>query len=91
MKKWPYVVKPLSTEEIRLAITDDSWQRFRLSLKGLTTEDKLDRLNAYRQNLLNNGYLIAQRRTREVEVRVDNYINALKRGGQLNMELEVVR
>jgi len=61
------------------AVADDDWQAFRISLKGLSTEDKLVKLRAY----------VAERSrfTGELplldKIRVTNYIYALKRGGQL--------
>lgn len=59
--------------EIQEAIKDIKWQEFRVSLKGVSTEKKLESLNKY----LNNN------RTHNKEVQVENYINALKRGGQI--------
>ena len=58
------------------------WQMFRVGLKGLTTKDKLRalwcRLTAYEESATE-------------RVRVNNYIGALKRGGQLNDKLEIAK
>lgn len=75
---WNREVKATTTNEIREAINDENWQRFRLSLKGLSTEAKLRRLDAYVSNREVTG-----RYNRVEQVRIDNYINALLRGGQL--------
>lgn len=79
MKFWHRTVTSLTQDEIRQAVNDDAWQHFRLSLKGISTEDKLIALDTYLR--------MRERRvsgvTREEQVRVDNYINALLRGGQL--------
>lgn len=81
MKKWPHSLWTLSKDQIKEhCVNDLEWQKFRLTLKGLPTEEKLDRLNEWRAA----GGVIAH-------IQVTNYINALKRGGQLNMALEVQR
>jgi hypothetical protein len=64
----------LSREEIREAVADPEWQRFRISLLGSSLQMKLCKLMVY---LHTQGY------TRPAQVRVANYINALKRGGLL--------
>ena len=63
----------LTQAEILRAVKDPDWQRFRVSLKGKTTEQKLRELERWLE--LHPG--------RDAEIRVTNYINALKRGGQL--------
>jgi hypothetical protein len=68
----------LSRREIQECVNDDEWQLFRLSLKGLSTIEKLYRLRCYAQE---EGLLREEERRREV--RVENYLNALKRGGQI--------
>lgn len=73
MTAWPHSVSSMSIAEILQAVKDPDWQTFRLSLKGLSTADKLKRLETYRNT----------HEGRVDEVRVDNYINALLRGGQL--------
>lgn len=78
MHVWNRSVTFTGREEIQRAIKDDAWQSFRLSLKGLSTEDKLYRLDNYLVSRELNGGV-----SRDEQVRVDNYINALLRGGQL--------
>lgn len=65
------------SRSIASAVDNQGWQEFRVSLKGLTTREKLSRLKAY----LNNGP--GARDTRQV--RVDNYLKALARGGQVTL------
>lgn len=86
MKRWhePDVGGYSQAEVQEYCVKDEVWQGFRASLKGLSTEVKLDWLRGWLETNID----MAPRRTR---VQVDNYINALKRGGQLNMNLEVVR
>ena len=79
MKKWYREVGSLLRTEIQEAVNNDKWQEFRLSLKGLSTEQKLDRLENYCQQREQNGRGLA----RVEVVRVTNYITALLRGGQL--------
>ncbi len=55
------------------AIRDTEWQKFRKSLKGLSTEAKLRKLHTWQQT--HPGH--------KAKVQVQNYINALKRGGQI--------
>lgn len=82
MKKWNRIVAKYTVDEVtRFAVGDKAWQEFRVSLKGLSTEDKLDKLLSWRK----------AHTDRRGQVQVDNYINALKRGGQLNSDLEVVK
>lgn len=85
MDTWPYEVKHTTTGEIMLYCTEDEkWQTFRKSLKGISTANKLQRLVDW---LIEHQYFdfkaddyIVDRR---YIVQVDNYINALLRGGQL--------
>lgn len=79
MHVWEHEVTSLTKDEIMAAINDDSWQKFRLSLKGVATVDKLDKLDRY---LWWSAYKYGEV-SRTDQVRVDNYINALLRGGQL--------
>lgn len=87
MKKWPHPVPSLSMSDILTAVNDEAWQKFRTALKGRSTEDKLDLLDRYLRydGLLENVPLGIR------VIRVANYINALKRGGLLNHNLEVIR
>lgn len=64
------------------AVNNAEWQEFRKKLKGLSTSDKLSELEAYFELTMadclegkdNYDYLC---------IRVDNYLKALARGGQL--------
>ena len=69
---------------VAVAVDDPEWQRFRLSLKGLPTQEKLQALQVYYEeysyaetNSVDWSILVDRR------VQVDNYIKALCRGGQL--------
>lgn len=90
MNRWPYEVKPLFSAEIGEAVRDEYWQAFRQTLKGLPTTTKLDKLKEYRDlhTARSNPFPIV---TAEAQVQIDNYLNALKRGGLINDDLEVVR
>jgi hypothetical protein len=70
------------SEIMEYCVNDDDWQEFRLSLKGIRTEQKLERLWWWVLNMT--GVDREGNSTiRRVEVQVDNYLNALLRGGQL--------
>ncbi len=60
----------------------EEWQKFRVSLKGLSTKEKLFCLMFYWED---------STKTHEVEVRINNYIGALIRGGCLSTTFEVIR
>ncbi len=79
MQRWDKPILAIEQSEILEAVKDPTWQRFRISLKGLPTEVKLDRLSDW------------PIRDRKDQVRVDNYLNALKRGGQLDIGGNVQR
>lgn len=73
----------LYAERVQLAVRNDPWQRFRVSLKGTTTEHKLERL----MNYWDSRHADMERRMEyecTVCIRVDNYLKALCRGGQLH-------
>jgi hypothetical protein len=92
LDKWPHEVKHWGMSDIRYAVymAPDhlDWQLFRVALKGLPTDQKLGMLS----------YRLTTRVTEPSEpnwllefIRADNYIGALRRGGQLNEALEVVK
>lgn len=92
MDKWPHPYQIFNGDQVRLAVYfspgADEWQQFRVSLKGQSTRMKLARLDL--------RYLAAQNAPLpsdwELEkIRINNYIGALVRGGQLNSKLEVIR
>lgn len=83
--RWPHEVRDWDQDTVQYAVYQapraEEWQMFRVSLKGLDTKTKLFCLDWY---LEHSTYEFTP-------VRVDNYIGALVRGGQLNCRLEVVR
>lgn len=83
MNKWPHKVQTYAPSEVRTyAVQDPVWQKFREELKGLPTEKKLDRLH---------HWLRLGPASRRRQVQVDNYINALKRGGLLDKTGKVAK
>lgn len=79
MQVWEPEITRTTIGEIQLyCVEDEVWQEFRKSLKGISTQKKLDKcrewLDRWETGL---GPL------RRAEVQVDNYLNALLRGGQL--------
>lgn len=88
MKKWPMDLMPVqpgyyAPDVQQYCVRDAMWQEFRKKMKGVPTEQKLDMLKEWWSKNLH-----APGRT---EVQVGNYLGALRRGGQLNMNNEVVR
>lgn len=85
MKFWPYLVVGTSAEEIKKYCVEDvcgrGWQDFRLSMKGQSTESKLDMLQRWRAKY--DDRVLGVDVPRDVQVQIDNYVNALLRGGQL--------
>lgn len=88
--KWQHAIQKHSRADIDAAIKNDTWQQFRKNLKSMPTEMKLSFLDKYLRNALGDESL-AEMGDRMRQVQVDNYINALKRGGQLDLEGNVVR
>lgn len=60
------------------AVDDDTWQKTRISMKGRTTKEKLEICKEYYEK-----YNAEQTDSQEVDIRIDNYLKALCRGGQL--------
>ncbi len=87
MQRWEHDVTHLTRAEIMGAIKCSTWQDFRLWLKGKPTIVKLQDLDKWLQFDVECNH--CDRATRQIQV--DNYINALKRGGQLDLEGNVVR
>lgn len=74
-------------ERVLVAVNDDEWQAFRISMKGKQTWVKLQMLEDY----LDRHYAALGQQLQpcadgecHYELRVDNYIKALCRGGQLH-------
>lgn len=84
----------LSRAEIQRAIKDQQWQKLRVSMKGKSTEEKLKMCRDW----LRVGFLAEPFKASEsglgydiAIIQVTNYINALKRGGQLSREGQIQR
>lgn len=73
-------MRKLKREEIYKAIINSQWQTIRLSLKGISTRDKIKALKSHYN---------ASRDKNQSEIQVVNYINALKRGGQLSKNYNI--
>jgi hypothetical protein len=63
-------------QDVARAVQDEEWITFRVRLKGTSTRHKLQELRAYLESSTNQD-----RPARRI--RVDNYLKALCRGGQL--------
>lgn len=73
-------------ERVLKAVHDEDWQAFRVSLKGKSTEEKLNLLEGYWlvQHAIGSAHTVKYEIiTCAYCIRVDNYIKALCRGGQL--------
>lgn len=76
--------KSATSQRIARAVDDEEWQKFRLSLKGTTTKYKIAQLEQYWQtNHEWNVPGVHNGNDCDVCIRVDNYVKALCRGGQL--------
>jgi hypothetical protein len=102
MVRWPRKVVGYSPSEVQeYCVKDPEWQKCRLSMKGVPTVMKLDMLAAWISKRHNAIHAAIDRDDlymsdpkvramyRRLEVQVSNYINALKRGGQLDQQLNV--
>jgi hypothetical protein len=72
----------MTRPSVAQATGDPEWQAFRESLKGTTTKVKLAKLREYFEESVErslDGHMVYD----DVCVRVDNYLKALARGGQL--------
>lgn len=85
---WPYIseLKKSSHQTTREAVYltngAEQWQQFRVSLKGFSTEIKLGRLkNRWDQNIYNPIEII----------RINNYIDSMKRSGLINLHGQVIK
>jgi hypothetical protein len=75
----PKVGINIYAKRIAEAVDNEEWQRFRVSMKGKSTHEKLDMLKRYYTTHSVGGQFPSD----DVKIRVDNYIKALCRGGQL--------
>ena len=60
--------------EVNKAVSDKGWQKFRKSLKGLSTSTKLQKLSQWVKN---------KKSSKKAKLQASNYRGALRRGGQL--------
>lgn len=68
-------------------VQDEEWQGIRLSMKGVPTRRKLEILRRYfeRKGFVDaQGVLQRDKTDRRYLCQVDNYLGALRRGGQLD-------
>lgn len=84
-----------SKERIRLAVDNEDWQRYRRMMKGQSTEMKLKMLRNYyaegENHFMRGGQCpdkdcslkVDAEEFENYKIRIDNYIKALCRGGQL--------
>lgn len=98
LDRWVYKIESYSPEEVKaFCVRDREWQSFRLSMKGKPTHKKIRMLYARRAGLMNThlkcDHLLCEsgKLCRRHQVQIDNYLNALKRGGQLGMEAQVLK
>ena len=70
-----------NSRRIAAAVDNEEWQKVRLSMKGISTFDKLTVLESYYDNMVDDD--IDEDEFAKVKLRIDNYIKALCRGGQL--------
>jgi hypothetical protein len=91
--KWDaqkYQLGSYNHDQVRVwCVRDAVWQTFRLSLKGVSTQVKLMRLEWWWRNKMQVASTAEQQE--RVRCQVTNYLYALKRGGQLGDNLEVRR
>ena len=83
--RWEHDVQHLTHHQIATAISCPAWQVYRIRMKGTATQAKLIRCEWW----LEHGCSHCSEETRGVQV--DNYINALKRGGQLGLDGSIVK
>lgn len=89
---WPYnhlVQRGYPPDLVKKYCVDNAeWQKFRLSLKGLNTCDKLELLIIWFEERQKLAQTDSSRDYTDtllaVEVQVGNYLGALRRGGQLD-------
>lgn len=96
---WPYITRYETVDHAKVAWAvyespgAEEWQKFRVSLKGLSTKEKLYCLGDYWDRHIAPGasaYPHKDDWNLQI-IRVNNYIGALIRGGQLDSNLNVQR
>jgi len=76
-----------NSRRIAQAVDDETWQEFRLSLKGQSTQDKVFDLIEYYND--NHDGMCEGVANCDFCIRIDNYIKALCRGGQLGAGMTI--
>ena len=95
--RWKYaeLIEHHSPVEIKYAVYDsdtaEDWQKYRVSMKGMTTKQKLLALQIRYSRMLEKEEMGYHLEAKLERTRIDNYIGALRRGGQLNSKYEVVK
>ena len=76
-----------NSRRIAQAVDNEEWQKVRLSMKGISTTDKLDVLYKYYDTQMMDRHQTHQlpvcEKCEDVKIRIDNYLKSLARGGQL--------
>jgi hypothetical protein len=75
-----------TSRRIAQAVDDEEWQEFRVSMKGVATEGKLVMLQDYYEAMFcdhRHEEPVSLDLNCDICIRVDNYLKALARGGQL--------
>lgn len=95
---WPYMedyrkhLELNKIAEIRKATYSsegaEAWQQFRVSMKGWSTQVKLGRLSNRLDKLIDAKIFDLKH---DEHIRINNYIGALIRGGQLSAEGEILK
>ena len=94
---WGYKVGSYTNAEIREAVYfaegAEEWQKFRVSQKGFSTQEKLFRLEKRWLHYCSGDtkYPGMEKMAKLEQLRIDNYIGALVRGGQLSVDHRIQR
>lgn len=75
--EWEELVIPLRVIDIGRAVSDERWQRLRVTLSGTSLSFRYKVLRAWLEDEQSGVSLTARR------IQVANYVNALKRGGMI--------
>lgn len=74
----------VSPMEVQIAVHNTEWQEIRISMKGMSLEDKYKTLETYLQRKEKEN--LDEFELRMVHVRITNYVTALSRGGLIKPE-----
>jgi hypothetical protein len=75
--------KTANSRQIAQAVDDENWQQYRLAMKGQPTRQKIIMLRNYYEAPVHHANADTPEHNCVFCIRVDNYIKALCRGGQL--------